>query len=642
MMQSKRKLLTNRLSKTILLMVAVVLILSNGIFCVVSIISSRAGIRESIEQRMLDIANCAAGSVNGDVLEKLTAEDAGTADYQEIYNALAVFRDNVELEYVYGIRDEGGGRFTFTVDPAIDDPAAFGDEVQYTEALAAAAGGKAAVDEVPYADEWGQFYSAYSPVFNASGRVAGVIAADFSVEWVEDQLSAQTRSTIRNDCVILLVTLLGAALLSLIAVTPFVRKQEQLSDEVKRKAAENEQLFLQIVYALADAVDAKDPYTNGHSRRVSQYSVLLADSAGWDGDAVNTLRYAALLHDIGKIGVPDSILNSPKQLTKVEYDIVKTHSAMGGDILKSGIKNATVENVARYHHEWYDGTGYPTGLKGQEIPEEARIVAIADAFDAMSSNRIYRKACSPDHIRRELETGKGGQFDPELVERFIALWDQGLLDSIIENEPDEAEETADGPSSLLREVVEAFVSQSMDVDKTLYDGQAGSAPPEKDGSDVDSIAMRMEKSGSYNGALEVEYRQFVRLYEYISNLEKRFSHPFKLILISLDPAPGETPYYFVLEREMGFMERSIRQSIRNVDILTRYKKNQFLVILFGTGLAGARIAVDRIFRDYFKMNGSSVYMPSYFIAEMDASTAVQNPQAAPGAPAPGQRTEKNE
>ena len=614
MKQATRKLQTNRLSTKIILMVEVVLILSASIFCVVSIISSRVGIRKAIRQRMLDIANCASGSVNGDSLEKLTAEDADTAEYREVYNALAVFRDNVELEYVYGIKDEGGGRFTFTVDPALMNASVFGEEVTYTEALAAAAKGKASVDEEPYTDAWGRFYSAYSPVFDSAGNVAGIIGADFSVEWFESQLSAQTHSTVVSYCVILLVTLAAGALLSLIAVTPFVRKQEQLADEVKKKADENEQLFLQIVRTLADAVDAKDPYTNGHSRRVSQYSVLLAQSLGWDGERINTLRYAALLHDIGKIGVPDSILNSPKRLTSVEYDIVKAHTAMGGDILKNGIRDVIAENAARFHHEWYDGEGYPLGLKGEEIPEEARIIAVADAFDAMSSNRVYRKACTPDYIRSELETGKGRQFDPELAERFIALWDAGRLDGILASNSEDDEEIPDGPSTLLREVVETFISQSTVVEKSMYDGAAA-----EDSTDVESIAKGMELSGSYNGALEVEYRQFVKLYEYISNLEKRFAHPFKLILISLDPAPGETPSYLELEREMSFMERSICRSIRNVDILTRYKKQQFLIILFGTDLTGARIAVDRVFRDYFKMNGSSVYMPSYFIAEMDGN-----------------------
>lgn len=280
-----KRLKTSRLSTTIILMVVVVLILSNSIFCVVSIVNTRSSIRKAIQQRMLDIANCASGSVNGDILASLTAADEGTPKYQAIYDALAVFRDNVELDYVYAIRDEGDGRFTFTVDTDLTAPGAFGSEVKYTQALATAAKGRAAVDTVPYSDAWGSFYSAYSPVFDSSGNVAGIIAADFSVDWFDAQLSAQTLSTVVSYCAILLVTISAAALLAMVAVTPFVRRQEQLSREVKNKAEENEQLFLQIVRSLADAVDAKDPYTNGHSGRVSQYAVILAQSSAGTGSA---------------------------------------------------------------------------------------------------------------------------------------------------------------------------------------------------------------------------------------------------------------------------------------------------------------------------------------------------------------------
>lgn len=605
--------MTNRLSTKIILMVEVVLILSSSIFCAVSIVNSRIGIRKAIQQRMLDIANCAAGSVNGDILESLTTADEGTPKYQSVYDTLAIFRDNVELEYVYAIRDEGNGRFTFILDTDPVTPGAYGSEVKYTDALAMAATGKPSVDMVSYTDAWGQFYSAYSPVYDSAGKVAAIIAADFSVEWFNAQLSEQTRSTIISYCIILLMTILAAAILTMIAVAPFVRKQEQLAIEIEEKAGENEQLFLQIVRSLVDAMDAKDPYTNGHSRRVSQYSELLAESMGWEPEQINRIRYAALLHDIGKIGVPDSILNSPMKLTEVEYGIIKSHTVMGGDILRNGLRDIMVENVARYHHEWYNGKGYPIGLKGEDIPEEARIVAVADAFDVMSSNRIYRNACEPDHIREELIEGRGKQFDPEITDRFISLWDQGVLDHIMESHPLKEEESVVGPSMLLREVVEAFISQDRPDDLFIENDTDPTKP------DVSRIVTDLQKSGNYSGALEVEYKQFATLYDYFINLEKRLSQPFTLILVSLDPAPGEPMQTMELKHEMSFMERAIQQSIRNVDILTRYGKQRFLIILIGADSIGAKITVDRIFKGYFKMNGSSLYTPSYYIAEMDGN-----------------------
>jgi len=226
------------LSTKIILLVEAILLLNSAIFCAVSVSRSRAAVRASIQQRMVDIANCAAGSVNGDVLESLKPGDEGTPGYKAVYDTMAVFRDNVELEYVYAIRDEGNGRFTFIVDTDPEEPGAFGDEVKYTEALEKASKGTPAVDQVPYSDQWGRFYSAYSPVFNSAGRVAGIVAADFAEEWFDSQLRDQIFSTVKRYIVVLAMTLLGAAVLCLILVRPFVRMQGQLLEEkVKAESA---------------------------------------------------------------------------------------------------------------------------------------------------------------------------------------------------------------------------------------------------------------------------------------------------------------------------------------------------------------------------------------------------------------------
>ncbi len=227
------------LSTKIILMVEVILLISSTLFCAVSIYRARVGIRKAIQQRMLDIANCASGSVRGDVLKSLTAADVGTPKYDNIYDTLAVFRDNVELEYVYCIRDEGNGNFIFTMDLDQYTPAGYGDSVEYTKALATAGTGKAAVDEVPYSDAWGEFYSAYSPVMDSSGNVAGIIAVDFSADWFEAQLSDQTRETVMTYIVILLLTLLVAAVLSMLTVRPFVRVQGILLEEKVRAESAN-------------------------------------------------------------------------------------------------------------------------------------------------------------------------------------------------------------------------------------------------------------------------------------------------------------------------------------------------------------------------------------------------------------------
>ena len=224
----------NKLFTKIILLVEVIILITSSLFCTVSIYRARVGIRKAIQQRMLDISNCAAGSVNGDVLGALDENTIGTPEYEDLYSRLAVFRDNVELEYVYAIKQVGEKDFIFTMDLDQVRPAAYGDSVKYTEALASAGRGVAAVDEVPYSDSWGVFYSAYSPVFDSKGNVAGIVAVDFAVDWFEYQPSSQTRSTIISYIVILLLSLLVAAGLSMITVRPFVRAQGELLAEKVR------------------------------------------------------------------------------------------------------------------------------------------------------------------------------------------------------------------------------------------------------------------------------------------------------------------------------------------------------------------------------------------------------------------------
>ncbi len=197
-------------------LVLTILIVSAVLFCIASTIQSRAAIKQAVCQRMIDIANCAAGSVDGNIHKKLTAEDVGSPEYMQVYNALAVYRDNVELEYVYAVRAEEDGRFTYTVDPAVDEPEEFGDELEYSEGLYNASLGKSSVDNGKMTDEWGTFYSAYSPIFDSEGKLAGIVGVDFSVDWFEGQLNEQTLSMVVIYIIILIVTIAGAWILCVI------------------------------------------------------------------------------------------------------------------------------------------------------------------------------------------------------------------------------------------------------------------------------------------------------------------------------------------------------------------------------------------------------------------------------------------
>ena len=222
------------LSTKIIIMVEAIILVSSIVFCAVSILIARGSIRDAIQQRMLDLAKCAAGSVDGDYLIGLTAEDVGSDEYQDLYDTLAVFRDNADLKYVYSIKEVGKEEFIFTLDTDPDFPGYYGDSVKYTEALAKAAKGTAAVDEVPYSDAWGKFYSAYSPVLDSKGNVAGIIATDFSAEWFDSQLSEQMKSTVFGFNIILVVTSVLAAIVLIVTVKPFIRMQGELMQEKMR------------------------------------------------------------------------------------------------------------------------------------------------------------------------------------------------------------------------------------------------------------------------------------------------------------------------------------------------------------------------------------------------------------------------
>ena len=201
------------------------------------------------------------------------------------------------------------------------------------------------------------------------------------------------------------------------------RLRRDLSKEVDKKIKENTRLTLHVVQTLAEAIDAKDTYTNGHSGRVATYSRMIAERLGYDEDGQDKIYMMGLLHDVGKIGVPDWIINKTDKLTDEEFAEIKKHPDVGNRILKRIKEMPTLAYGARWHHERIDGKGYPDGLKGNEIPEEARIIAVADAYDAMTSNRSYRKSLPQAAVRQQIINGKGTQFDEHIADVMIAMID---------------------------------------------------------------------------------------------------------------------------------------------------------------------------------------------------------------------------
>ena len=194
----------------------------------------------------------------------------------------------------------------------------------------------------------------------------------------------------------------------------------------KLRQIQDQHIINQALQTFANIIDAKDEYTRGHSLRVSLYSKEIARRMGMSEDDIQNVYYIALLHDIGKIGIPDNILGKPGALTAEERSVINQHVTIGGEILKDFSSIPNIADGALYHHEKYDGSGYASGLNGVDIPLVARIICVADSFDAMSSARCYRKAMSMDYIEKELKENAGKQFDAAIVEYMLEMIEDGF------------------------------------------------------------------------------------------------------------------------------------------------------------------------------------------------------------------------
>lgn len=501
---------------------------------------------------------------------------------------------------------------------------------------------------------------------------------------------------------------------------------KNLQKKVKEKTNQIEQLSFEIIATIASMIEAKDNYTKGHSVRVAEYSAGIARAVGWKDKEIQNLKYIALLHDIGKIGIPDTVLNKVGKLTEAEFLIIQSHTVLGGDILKEITIIEDAACGAKYHHERYDGKGYPCGLAGEEIPEPARIICIADAYDAMNSKRAYRDRLSPASIRKELTEGRGKQFDPVYLDVFLKQLDEGrlaidfakinqakffskestlLIDQIMKNLEEEAKkaEATDHLTGLLgRRAGEGRTAQKMkekpgclafvdldnlkrtndtmghlagdyalktvgevlslygqnavvsrlggdeflyymvDTDKqkavermeqiktaftkkkennpylsvsTLSIGLCMTKPEDsledvlkkadralyhvkqsgKNGYyffendagrleqavsvDLKKLIYNLRQQGGYDGSLSLEYREFAKVCDYIRHLGERYAYTVQIVMITLETADGAAEYIEEWEQVMVCMEKMIQESLRSVDVSTRFSSKQFVVIL---------------------------------------------------------------
>ena len=196
---------------------------------------------------------------------------------------------------------------------------------------------------------------------------------------------------------------------------------KKINEELEHSKEQLEQAYLEMTQTLRYTVEAKDTYTRGHSDRVSEFSVLIGEKLGLPEKQIQILKIGGLFHDIGKIGIPDSILLKTEKLTDEEYSEIKKHPSIGAHILGTAKIFQDIIPIVEHHHERYDGSGYPSGLKGEEIPYVARIAAVADTFDAMTSRRSYRGPIDIEQVKEEIKRCEGTQFDPQIAEVFLNI-----------------------------------------------------------------------------------------------------------------------------------------------------------------------------------------------------------------------------
>ena len=257
----------------------------------------------------------------------------------------------------------------------------------------------------------------YEPVYDSEGHYAAHVCTSISFA----QISEYARDLMIRTVLVALI-LFAAFIFVFLKLTKAFKK----ADENYAKSKETEslgKLFDQTATALANAIDAKDEYTHGHALRVAEYSRKIAELAGKSEKECTDIYYAALLHDVGKIGVPEAIITKTGKLDDNEFQTMKSHAEVGGQVLESITEYPALSVASRHHHERYDGKGYPDKLRGEEIPEIARIVAVADSYDAMTSNRSYRDAIPQSVVREQFIQWAGTQFDPQFANIMLRLID---------------------------------------------------------------------------------------------------------------------------------------------------------------------------------------------------------------------------
>ncbi|MBF0384872.1 MAG: HD domain-containing protein [Candidatus Omnitrophica bacterium] len=417
---------------------------------------------QSIRLRLKVIATTASLMIDGDKLGKIPLNPGGvdTSEFRDIFEQLKRIKDaNKPIKYIYTMaRTEKPGILKFIVDAdyAKERPSERNNSYPGTEydasrfaAMIDSFYGPAA-DEKITRDQWGYFLSGYAPVYDSLGKIVAILGIDLKA----DDVYAIQKGVHQRTIMVLILGIFLSFILALFfskritrSLSKLVEATRYISSGVLYKvdvsgAEEMQQLakafntmaasldeskknllnyFYRVVQSLIRILEAKDPYTRGHSERVSEYSEKIALKLGFPPIKAELIKEIAMLHDIGKLAIHDDILNKKDKLSSGDWEQIKQHPVIGEDILKPILITEEMMSIVRQHHERYDGKGYPDKIEGNNLNIYASIVSVADAYDAMTSQRAYRDALTKEEAVGEMLKNRGSQFSPEVVDILIKI-----------------------------------------------------------------------------------------------------------------------------------------------------------------------------------------------------------------------------
>ncbi len=403
------------------------MILAVSMTVVVAWISVSLYESETRKQRAITVegvAKITANIVDGDRVKDFVKNGYDAEGYQETFDRIKNIAENenfIQYVYVYQIKTDGC-HLVFDPDPEVDQSTAPGSLIEFDESFKDYLPALYSGERIPIIesdDQYGWLLTAYEPIYNSIGECVAYAGADVALDDVRDYITNVTGRIILGSSGFLFLAM---------AIGAWMSSNYHRADELElvlSKRKQDKMLLREIVEAFAKIIDMKDKYTNGHSSRVATYTAMLAKELGCDDETIEKYYNIALMHDVGKIGIPEDVLNKPGKLDPDEYRLIQSHSALGYNALKDISLMPELATGAGAHHERPDGKGYPNHLKQDEIPRVAQIIAVADTFDAMYSDRPYRNGMDFEKCVSIIKEVRGTQLTPDVVDAFLRLVDKG-------------------------------------------------------------------------------------------------------------------------------------------------------------------------------------------------------------------------